>query len=495
MVIAYPKSSTFTLSALCKCTSLLTKCPHCGQQLLEPVGSYCTNCQRKISESVGGASLSATAVDNSKNDKGPTHSGLRSFLKRLAGVDFQVWVYLIACALYLFGVWEHIPYGGGHIYSDIVTVYQDRFCLNGVCTSALPYVHVFVAYPVVTGVFMYLMGMLGRYIPIYASQDLLTNYYFWTALFLLIPTFLSINELFKIGDILGVKSLRKRILLYFVVTPSFVFMVLTNWYIIGLFFTLFGLRKFLQGSRWISGIFLGISAATNLVTAMPALGMVLAVKDKREAAKFIVGALVAAGVIYLPFYALNPDFISQFLTYQENWYAEGTWMLAFINSYDSIRHVLFLTAFIILSAAIIFKGLKIRSNITKDSAATQQDWANYAVIMASLFSFAWLFNSYVSTPQTNLMLLPFFTLLPMSKYYGEFLAFDTVNSLIDVWGFSQPFLVLGITLSPVMFGSPYHSPIQALEVVRSLWIGKFLIYDGLLSSRFSNIISTVRLKT
>jgi len=73
----------------------------------------------------------------------------------------------------------------------------------------------------------------------------------------------------------------------------------------------------------------------------------------------------------------------------------------------------------------------------------------------------------------------------MSKYYPEFLAFDAVNSLIDVWGFSQPLLIFGITLHPAMFGTPYQSPIQALEVIRSLWIGKFLIYDGLLSSRFS----------
>ena len=208
-------------------------------------------------------------------DETPTRSGFRSLLKKMDRIDIRTWVYLIAGMLYLFGVWEHIPYGGGHIYSDIVTVYQNRFCPDGVCTTALPYVHVFVEYPVVTGVFMYLMGMLGRYVPFSTSQGLLINYYFWSALVLLIPTFLSISELFKIGEILGVKSLRKRILLYFVATPTFVFMVLTNWYVIGVFFALFGLRKFLEGNRWISGILLGISAATNLVTAMPALGMIL----------------------------------------------------------------------------------------------------------------------------------------------------------------------------------------------------------------------------
>ena len=421
-------------------------------------------------------------------------SGFRYFLKRGDGIDIHFWVYLIAGAVYLFGVWEHIPYGGGHIYSDIITVYQNRFCPDGICTTALPYAHVFVEYPVITGVFMYLMGMLGRYIPLSASQGLLVNYYFWSALFLLIPTFLSIGELFKIGEILGVRSIRRRMLLYFVATPTFVFMVLTNWYVIGVFFALFGLRKFLQGSRWISGILFGISAATNLVTAMPALGMILAVKNKLETFQFIAGALIAVGVVYAPFFVLNQDFISQFLSYQESWYAEGTWMLAFINSYDPIRHVLFPATFILLSGAIIFKSLKMKESIRKDPATSQQDWANFVVIMASLFSFAWLFSSYISTPQTNLMLLPFFTLLPMCKYYPEFFAFDTVNSLIDVWGFSQPLLFLGITLYPVMFGTPYHSPIQALEVVRSLWIGKFVIYDGLLSSRFPTKRSGVRME-
>lgn len=405
-------------------------------------------------------------------------------LQKLRRVDPRVWVYVIAGIVYLFGVWEHIPYGGGHLYSDIATVFQERFCPNGPCTTAFPYVHVFVEYPVVTGVFMYLMGLLGRYVPFSASQGLLPNYYFWTALFLLVPTFLSISEIFKIGDILGVKSLRRKTLLYFVVTPTFVFMVLTNWYIIGVFFALFGLRKFLQGSRWISGVLLGISAATNLVTAMPALGMILAVKDKRETVKFVVGALVAVGAIYLPIYVLNPSFISQFLSYQEDWYAEGSWMLAFINSYDPIRHYLFVGAFVLLSGAIIFKGMRIRRKISPESAATS-DWANYTVLMASLFSFAWFFSSYIATPQTNLVLLPFFVLLPMTKYYPEFLVFDAANSLIDVWGFSQPLLVLGITLHPVMFGTPYQSPIQALEVIKSVWIGKFLIYDGLLSPRFS----------
>ena len=402
--------------------------------------------------------------------------------------DIEKWTFLLAAALYLFGTWAHIPYGGGHIYSDIISVFQDRFCATGTCNIAFPYVHVFVEYPVITGVFIYVMGILGEYVPLSPSHNILESYYFWTALFLVFPTFLSIGELFKIGKILGSKSLRRRVIIYFVATPSFVFMVLTNWYILGVFFTLFGLRKFLEGSRWASGVLLGISAATNLITAVPAIGMLLGVRNRREASEFVIGGVAAFTAVYAPIYALNPGFISQFLSYESGWYAEGSWMLAFFSSGNPLRHVLFPAAFILLACWTIYKGLRIRGRLT---AASDQYRATFVVYMGSACSFACLFSSYISTPQTNLMLLPFFALLPMTKYYPEFLAFDTATSLIDVWGFSQPLIILGITLHPVMFGSPYQSPIQALEVIRSIWIGKFLIYDGLLSGRVSSVLPEI----
>jgi hypothetical protein len=398
---------------------------------------------------------------------------------RLRPAGGRLWVYLLAAVLYVFSVWEHIPYGGGHIYSDIVSVFQSRFCATGICTLALPYVHVFVEYPVIVGTFIYSMALLGQSFPISAGQGLIANYYSYSAVFLAIPTFLSIRELFKLGDILGLKPSRRRTLLYFIATPTFVFMVLLNWYIIGVFFALFGLRKFLSGSTWVAGALFGISAAANLITAVPALGLLFSAKDMRARGKFICGALVSFGVAYLPFVVMNPSFISQFLNYEANWYVEGSWMALFITIFDPLRHVLFPVSFAALGGPIIYKGLKVRKGVK-----TEGDWRNMAVMMVALFSFNWLFSSYVATPQTNVMLLPFFVLAPIASY-PEFLAFDAATSLIDVWGFSQPLLALGITISlPVQFGSPFQSPIQALEVIKSLWIGKFLIYDGLLRSRF-----------
>jgi len=54
-------------------------------------------------------------------------------------------LYLLAGVLYVVAVWLHIPYGGGHIYSDIPTVFQTREC-SGACLS-IPYVSGFIEYP------------------------------------------------------------------------------------------------------------------------------------------------------------------------------------------------------------------------------------------------------------------------------------------------------------------------------------------------------------
>ncbi len=259
-------------------------------------------------------------------------------------------------------------------------------------------------------------------------------------IFLAIPTFLSIRELFKLGEILGLKSSRRRVLLYFIVTPTFVFMVLLNWYIIGVFLALFGLRKFLTGSTWIAGAFFGLSAAANLITAVPALGLLFSAKDMRARGKVLGGALIAFGVAYLPFVVMNPSFVSQFLSYEENWYVEGSWMSLFISIYDPLRHVLFPVTFAALGGLIVYRGPQVRRGSRPRGTARTM-----TVMMVALFSFDWLFSSYVATPQTNVMLLPFFVLAPITCY-PEFLAFDAATSLIDLWGFSQPLLALGITI-------------------------------------------------
>src|SRR5437016_1254715 len=106
-------------------------------------------------------------------------------------------LYLVALAAYAVGVWLHIPYGGGHVYSDLVTVFQVRECSSGQCVVLIPYIQTFFEYPVVDSMFMYAMGILALQLP----GTLLSNYYAVTVAFLAIPTFLLIRELTIIIEI------------------------------------------------------------------------------------------------------------------------------------------------------------------------------------------------------------------------------------------------------------------------------------------------------
>ena len=425
---------------------------------------------------------------------------------------------------FVIGVWEHLPYSGGHIYSDILSVYQNRFCTSGACGMGLPYVNYFVEYPVLTGFFMYAMGMLGHFFQM-PGTSFLSEYYTYSSIFLLIPTVLLVENLSKIMQILGIVRRNKRLFLFLVATPSFVFMLLLNWYIIGVFFAVFGLRKFLEGVRSgkskgvQSGILMGISAAANLITAVPALGiLVFGTTSLKERAKFLAGLFGVLLAVYFPVIVLNSfphtyvnasgvlvnypfmfpnlNVVTDFLRYEQNWYAEGSWMLGFLNNTSSLRHYIFTGLFATMAVIISLKGRM----WLKERSASDLDRANVILMTSCLYMFAFLFSSYVCTPQMNLLLLPFFVLLPgMTKRYSEFLAFEVVNALVIVWGFSSPLLFLGINIpTPVQFGPIWISPIQFLAVLRSFWIGKFLIVDGLygwptfLPSKIPSIIQRLK---
>jgi hypothetical protein len=374
-------------------------------------------------------------------------------------------IIVIAVALYGVGVWLHIPYGGGRIYSDIVTVFQSREC-SSVCSwpVPVPYIQAFVEYPIGTAFFMYAMALLGSLFP----GQLLTNYYILTSVFLLVPTLLLIRELRLIAKLRGTRE--SRLLWFFIVTPTFLFMLLLNWYVIGTYFAIAGIRLHLEGKRKRSGLFLGLSAASNLVTAAPAFGLLLSESKPRNAAMFIGSAGLTYVVANLPVYLLNPANWLKFWNYQYTWYIEGSWLGLFVTNTSSLRHVVPPILFTALAAGML--ALRFKHKVRDP------------VLLSCLGTFGFIFSTYVYTPQMNVLLLPFFALLPMESFYAEFLAWDLLNSLIIVVGFSGFIQLFGINYSVAQFGPA--SPIQLMGIARSFWLGKFVIYNGLYKGRKEN---------
>jgi len=375
---------------------------------------------------------------------------------------FPLVLYSTALVAYLFGVWWHIPYGGGHVYSDIVTVFQDRECGQGSCTLLVPYIQTFDEYPVITAMFMYLMGQLGNLF----GGSLVSNYYWFTSAFLTVPTLLLVREMLKIAEMR--KTPPPRLLWYFVVTPTFVFMLLVNWYVIGVFFAVAGLRRYLQGGLKASGVLFGLSAASNLITAIPALGLLIASKSGRERVTFVTSAVAVYGAINLPFVILNEHLWLQAFNYAYGWYIEYSWMLVLsADIWTPLRHSVALTVFAVIIAGMVW--LRYRRGVTDP------------VVLAFLSMFGYVFSTYIYTPQINLAFLPFFVLLPVASGYWEFLAFDTANSLVILLGFSQALLPLGITYSFDAFTR--FDLIWWIAVIRSFWLAKFMLFSRIRTLR------------
>jgi hypothetical protein len=382
-------------------------------------------------------------------------------------------VYLVALAAYSIAVWLHIPYGGGHVYSDLVTVFQVRECGSGPsCAILIPYIQTFFEYPVLDSMFAYAMGILASNLP----GGLLLNYYAVTVAFLAIPTFLLIRELTIIIEIRqrhgsgGDGSQRQRVIWYFVLTPTFFVALLLNWYVIGVYFAVSGLRRYLEGKPLASGILFGLSAASNLVTAAPALGLLIASRTKRQGFTLTAAAFGTYGLLNLPFALLNPGLWLSAFQYVYDWYIEGTWLLIFFpnDTHTPFRHTIPPLVFGGIAAVMLWYRFR------KHGASSGVDPLPYAFVSM----FANVFSTYIYTPQLNLALLPFFVLLPVANTYAEFLGFDLLNSLIVILGFSQVLLPLGITYD--FHPNDAASVVWGIAVIRSLWVGKFAIFDGLL---------------
>ncbi|MDV3244462.1 MAG: hypothetical protein LYZ66_04715 [Nitrososphaerales archaeon] len=369
-------------------------------------------------------------------------------------VSFE-WTVVLAIALFALGVYMHVPYGGGRVYSDIVTVFQLRECLT-TCRLPVPYIQAFIEYPVVTAMFMYAMGVLGSLLP----GGLLQGYYFFSYIGLLAITLLLVRELRMISVLRGVGG--NRLLWFFVVTPTFVIALLVNWYVIGTFFTVAGIRLFLQGKKKLSGVLLGLSAASNLVTVAPALGLLLSEGKKRSGAAFVLGGVATWGAINLPFLLLNPTQWFAAWQWSYNWYVEGSWMLLLIDIFSPVRHYLSVATFTLLLIGILLVRFKLR----------ERDPVKLAFLATSGF----LFSTYVFTPQMFVLLLPFLVVLPVPGNYAEFIVFDALNAFV-VLAFSGTWQLIGINHNFISFDP--RSPVQLAAAVRSLWVGKIAVYDGI----------------
>ena len=143
-------------------------------------------------------------------------------------------------------------------------------------------------------------------------------------------------------------------------------------------------------------------------------------------------------------------------TYHIEWGIENSWLIYFFKQMDPFAHYVGLAVLLYL----VYKGL------IQTSKKSYESQAERLVERCWLMSIAWLFGSYVATPQMALILLPFYTLIPTIPLLPAYVA-DVLNALIIVLWFTSSAYMID-PLSP-------SSPIQYIATTRQLiWLGMFI---------------------
>jgi len=271
------------------------------------------------------------------------------------------------------------------VYSDLVGFF-DRAVAPG-----WPYIHTQIEYPVITGLFIRLMGLIGR------NQ---LGYHIVSSFFLITLALAATYLLYQISDD------KKKILQYWIFAPSMFLFSIYNWDLLVLFFVIAAFY-FLQKDRdYLATVFLALGFSAKLFPVLYLVPVLLRHNQWREWLKILGIFSLVSGIINLPFIFLNYKGWSYFLTLNSlrNSSFDSIWTVfrfLFPRFQDvSVINFLSLTLFVISFVYIIW-------SFSKESTFK----------LCFLLTLAFILFNKVFSPQYLLWLLPFFVLLPAPKSY------------------------------------------------------------------------------
>ena len=322
----------------------------------------------------------------------------------------------------------------------------------GVGEHLVPYLQFTFEYPVIVGVLVY-VSSLSRAL----TGDFMTamSYYVLTMdSFLFLFTTGTVLLLRKMCTILNVEE--TRIWKCFLIMPTFLMFTVYNWDIIAVFFSVLSIYLYMKANKLGSAASLGLGIAAKVYPSVLLPVYLVEEKSWRERLKFIFTCFGVFMLLNAPFIVLNFETWLSTWTYHMGWGIENSWLICFFKQMDPFAHYVGLAVLLYL----VYKGL------IQTSKKPYESQAERLVERCWLMSIAWLFGSYVATPQMALMLLPFYTLIPTIPLLPAYVA-DVLNALIIVLWFTSSAYMID-PLSP-------SSPIQYIATTRQLiWLGMFI---------------------
>jgi Glycosyltransferase family 87 len=249
----------------------------------------------------------------------------------------------LTTAVLLFGLWQKYPCNNGHpepgvgwthlCYSDVLPLYPGR----GLSRGLIPYLDSKIEYPVLTGVYMGLIGLPIHYL---ASHGRLTGpahalgfetvdegvVNFWATsvvngLLVLLITWL----------LLQLRRDRPRDVLFWALAPSMAFAYTVNWDVLAVAPTIAALLAWQRRRPGWAGVLLGVGTAAKLFPGLLLLPIVLLCLRKgtpiarRAAAQVTTAAVLTWVAVNLPVELANPtNWWETYRFSEERWIDWGT---------------------------------------------------------------------------------------------------------------------------------------------------------------------------
>lgn len=293
-------------------------------------------------------------------------------------------------------------------YSDVLGFFQKA------TTPGFPYLEKNIEYPVITGIFIQLMGYAG----------INRGWYFiFSSFFLLLFAVATTYFLYKLVP----PENQKRVLLYWIFAPSFLIFLTYNWDILAVFFSVAALYLAGKEKNGASAVALALGASSKLYPALYLAPLLLKIKSGRYRLKtFFVFLFAAAAInIYFAWKNFSGWFYFFWLNQTRNSNPDSLWTTIRFLSGDlniSTINIISLLLFLCGASFVIWK-MRGRSRMEIGFGLT----------------LVFLLTNKVFTPQYLLWLLPFFVLAPVAgKTLFYALEFSNAAVLFTIlpWFFS-----------------------------------------------------------
>jgi uncharacterized membrane protein len=207
------------------------------------------------------------------------------------------------------GNWSHLKQYRHACYTDVVALYD----ADGLSAGRVPYVDTAIKYPVLTGVFM---GLVGLPVRDYAAGTGANAYeWFFNINFFL----LGAVAVACVGLLLSMRRRRPWDVAMFAASPALLLSATVNWDLLAVGFAVWALWAWSRRRVVLAGVLIGLGTATKLWPALLLIPLAMLgwrAARHREAAVAAGGAALAWLLVNLPFWWLNQDTWRAF--YHEN---------------------------------------------------------------------------------------------------------------------------------------------------------------------------------